>query len=182
MESAQSSQEDLEDLARQLPTPRGGAGGAVYPGGSGARPGSKADVSRDKQSQDETFGAAAERRMMRKKVPSQGVASNTESQAQQQNQGPLASLEAITSDRIVGLDSVGKTSSKFSSPAKNNGKPRPELLTTTKFLSSQPNLTEQAEVDSGDCSSSAEDRVKTLVLGRPIKTKREHQSACQQYC
>ena len=75
-------------------------------------------------------------------MPSHGTASNNESQAYKLNKGPLASIEAIAADEAARSDSVGKTSSKFSSPAKTGGKPRPDLLTTTKRLTSQLSLTD----------------------------------------
>jgi hypothetical protein len=67
--------------------------------------------------------------MMRNKMASQ--ATNNESYNTQRHQAPQSSLEANTSDKIIGLDSLSKNSSKFSSPTKSNGKPRPGLLTTT---------------------------------------------------
>ena len=181
---SRSSQNDAEDLARQLPTPRGGAGGAVYPGA--LRPGSISDLSRDKNMQNETFGSAAERKTMRNKVAS-GLATH-EPQTQRQTQAPGATLDAMASGKIIRLDSSGKTSSPFSSPAKSNGKARPILPTATQPIITelQPhhhNITEHTDLDSGDGSSSAGEHISSLKLGNPIKTKRgEHQSASQEYC
>jgi hypothetical protein len=104
MESRGSSREDSDDpaesvsVAQQLPTPRGGAGGAVYPGGG---PGSKAGLSRDEDGQGETFTTAAERRPLRKKAPSQAIPAANETSSKFSSPGksggkPLAERRITT--------------------------------------------------------------------------------------